>query len=307
MYNNDKESLVPRNPSMVETPRFFFAFNALAAPIIFAVLSRIWGGKLHYQSKGACLGLLALCMIIPIVYFRWWLAGSRQVDRRWPLFTCVLTLAACIGGAVVGNGNYWSNGHILYQISDLASYQNVDPAIDVGQSFMDSGILYFKDGSFVDKSRAIAFKSYKMYCAAPIFRGDTKQIPKSGSIDFWAVGTDCCEADGGAFTCGEVKNNQARSGMRLVYSEHRPFYNLAVQEWEAQYHEPVKHPMFFEWVVDPVWNLQISESVLNSNFLTGALAFLGAVWASVCGAYITISAVAHRGGKGKAKLRMPVI
>jgi hypothetical protein len=78
-------------------------------------------------------------------------------------------------------------------------------------------------------------------------------IPSSGTYDWWAVGVNCCDGNTAAdFKCGEVNDPRSRSGMRLLSDTTRPFYLLAVQEWSATYGLPVKHPLFFTWVKDPL-------------------------------------------------------
>merc|ERR1719258_625751 len=94
------------------------------------------------------------------------------------------------------------------------------------------------------------FKNGDNYCVAPIARGPMKAvkgskvqmkngfvIPESGTYDWWAVGTNCCDGGNAAkdFTCGQVNSNLARSGMRLLSDSQRPFYLLAVQEWSASF------------------------------------------------------------------------
>merc|ERR1719210_2377562 len=100
-----------------------------------------------------------------------------------------------------------------YHYKDMTSYVNVDPSVDWGQSFMDSGAIYFKDGSFVLTNKSLAFHNGATFCVAPIVREDLKyhggpggletvsgfSVPRSGTVDFWAVGTGCCGADGEDF------------------------------------------------------------------------------------------------------------
>ncbi|CAK0824554.1 unnamed protein product, partial [Prorocentrum cordatum] len=59
-------------------------------------------------------------------------------------------------------------------------------------------------------------------------------LPESGSVDFWAVGMDCCNQTSGEFWCGQVSNPRARAGMRMLRDDSRPFYALAVQVWAAK-------------------------------------------------------------------------
>merc|ERR1719277_2170016 len=106
---------------------------------------------------------------------------------------------------------------------------------------MDSGQIYFREGSKVDTSQVVAFKHDTTYCVAPIVshpllnRGDSEEVmrmPESGTVDFWAIGTDCCSPSN--FTCGMAADHRARAGLRLLRDDARPFYLMAVEEWVAR-------------------------------------------------------------------------
>ena len=72
-----------------------------------------------------------------------------------------------------------------------------------------------------------------------------------------------------------MEENGSQAGIRLVNEEQRQFMNLAVEEWTAQYKIPVQYPLFFEWVVDPEWNLQVAEASLDSQLWYGVATMAG--------------------------------
>jgi hypothetical protein len=201
------------------------------------------------------------------------LSFTVNVNRNRALFInlAIVSWGALIAGFLLGEHSYFKYRLGPYSYKDLISYVDVDPSRDVGQSLMDAGHMYFKENSYVlgaGKGGFSKFHNGDTYCAAPIVRGDFKApakptsteqivngyvVPKSGTYDFWAVGINCCSgAASNGFKCGQVNNPLARAGMRLLSDNQRPFYVLAVQEWSAQYGLPVKHPLFFEWVKDPI-------------------------------------------------------
>merc|ERR1719401_332300 len=104
-----------------------------------------------------------------------------------------------------------------------------------------------------------------MFCAAPVLRRswssqeqvvgeDTEEdigVPQSRSVDFWAVGVDCCDAEGASFHCGDSRQPTARAGLRVLDGNERAMYTLAVEQWSANTGKPVQHPLFFYWVEDP--------------------------------------------------------
>merc|ERR1719473_1235451 len=172
------------------------------------------------------------------------------------LFSCLATVASVPMGLHIFT-LYFSP---LAQFGGLVTYVNIDPAADKGGAYTDAGEVYFKEGSRVDTERATAFRSNDVFCVAPIVRDEATAsggAPANGasasstSVDWWAVGTNCCQPpQGELFKCG-AGNAQSRSGLRLLDSARRPMFKLAVDEWVAEYGVQAKHPLFFEWVKDP--------------------------------------------------------
>eukprot|EP00933_Yihiella_yeosuensis_P005948 TRINITY_DN110577_c0_g1_i1.p1 TRINITY_DN110577_c0_g1~~TRINITY_DN110577_c0_g1_i1.p1 ORF type:complete len:347 (-),score=69.69 TRINITY_DN110577_c0_g1_i1:184-1224(-) len=203
----------------------------------------------------------------------------------------LMVLSVCMwfawaAGWYLGDCNFAENKVSFITYNDLATYTDIDPAMDKGQTYMDAGQVYFREGSTVDRRQMVAYRSGQTFCAAPIVGSPTRNqqgkaqaelegpiaIPQSGTVDFWAVGVDCCNQATRTFTCGQAANPSARAGMRLIRDDQRPFFLLAVQEWTARvcpvsggdntaagYTKsaplvclPARHPLFFTWVEDPV-------------------------------------------------------
>jgi hypothetical protein len=209
-----------------------------------------------------------ICIYLTIIAYkklRYPVPGEQKRNLFVNLAIC--SWGALIAGFFLGDRSFWLYTTNVYSYRDLVSYVDIDPAKDSGQAFMDSGHVYFKEHSYVLRQRFNRFRNGDTYCVAPIIRGSfTPQagnsqakvmngyvLPDSGTYDWWAVGTNCCDGDKAAnFTCGEVRNPLARSGMRLLSDSQRPYYLLAVQEWSATFGLPVRHPLFFTWVKDPL-------------------------------------------------------
>lgn len=203
----------------------------------------------------------------------------------------IVTMTVCMWLAVIsgwyyGDMNFGHHVVSYYTYQDLATYTNIDPAKNKGQTYMDAGQVYFREGTHIATEDMAAFRSHNTFCAAPIIgqplrnQGGKLQveaqgnivIPESGTVDFWAVGLDCCDPSTRSFHCGKADSKRARAGMRLLRDDQRPFYLLAVQEWTARMcptsgHDntasgmakaapltclPARHPLFFTWVEDPV-------------------------------------------------------
>jgi len=224
----------------------FFPFFFFAA--IYCAMSF----KLHYQSPGICwllvFGSLLVCGFICLVAFR-----VRRKDREpvWLMYTAISCIFAVIMATIFGNANYVYNLLPYYEIDSLNTYPSVNPANDYGQELMDGGRIYFSDGAGLDMKKASSFKNTDLYCVAPIVTGEEKL----SHYDFWAVGMNCCSGVSPDFRCGQFNNPKARSGLRLVWENQRPYYRLAVQMASAQFDLYAPHPLFFSWIQDPVAEL----------------------------------------------------
>lgn len=218
----------------------------------------------------------------------------NAVPARGSMVTAVGCWAAVVLALWLGEQNYSWHIFSFYSYQDLADYINIDPSEDKGQSFMDSGQVYFKEASYVAVDEFVAFKSEATFCVAPILSEDALQPSAPASkalgqnfpnvVDFWAVGLNCCNQETGEYHCGAVGDKTARSGLRLLRDDVRPFYALAVQEWEAKkcpedtntakgYAKASPlicprsgHPLFFHWVADPLLEVDLFYEKAMSMF-----------------------------------------
>mmetsp|Transcript_83142 Transcript_83142/g.193129 ORF Transcript_83142/g.193129 Transcript_83142/m.193129 type:complete len:310 (-) Transcript_83142:91-1020(-) len=254
---------------------------AISSTIVFIIVFYCCVFSVRYSDNGAAITLGLLC----VVYCTILLLNAALKFRFGRPCRLWVAFAACawmglVSAFIIGN-RYWHEHTIYYySFQDMASYINIDPATDKGQSYMDAGTVYFKEGSYVLRDKAIAFKNGLTYCVAPIVRAPINHqadnnvpntasgfiMPKAGTVDWWAVGTDCCGRDGNSFTCGDVHSHLARSGVRLLDDTARSMYLLAVQEWSATTGLPVRHPVFFEWTRDPIMHQLSIIQEANQDF-----------------------------------------
>merc|ERR1719158_2377819 len=147
----------------------------------------------------------------------WYRAKARDRDPMWYTFAALgFFLAVCLA-TVFGDMNFWYNMQPFYDIENLNTYPNINPAKEKGQQLMDAGRVYFANDARLDDKYAMGFKNLDLYCVAPIVVGSDQLA----SYDFWAVGLNCCS---------EFNNPHARSGLRLMRDDQRPFFRLAVQQ-----------------------------------------------------------------------------
>jgi len=232
--------------------------------------------------------VLLICILLSAIAFKKMKESVPGDKRNLFVNLAICSWAALIAGFVLGDRSYWQYSTNMYSYQDLVSYVDIDPARDNGQSYMDSGHVYFHEQSYVLKQKFNKFQNGDTYCVAPIVRGSFQAqagkveksvngyvLPESGTYDWWAVGTNCCNGNTAAsFTCGDVKSPIARSGMRLLSDTQRPFYVLAVQEWSATYGLPVRHPNFYTWVNDPLETEERMQGDQDSSFWTNMWWFL---------------------------------
>jgi len=180
------------------------------------------------------------------------MAGGNATyhEPNWHIFLFLTCLVAWLAGVVAGDINFFNHLEPYYDLTNLATYPNVDPSRMRGQQLMDAGRIIFSEGTKLDLSRSMGFKNLELYCVAPIVAGkDPKHI---SSYDFWAVGVNCCSGNRPDFHCGEFNNARTAAGLRLMRDDQRAFFRLAVQQAEAAYNIRANHPLFFYWMHDPI-------------------------------------------------------
>lgn len=214
--------------------------------------------------------LFGLFVSIVLLYQGHCLRLQTCREPFWYNYAGVACLIATIVGSLLGSVNFWYNIQPFETLAGLKNVVSLDPARDDGQETMDIGIAQFADGSGIDQTMAMSFKSDDLYCVAPIVNAGKP----SQTYDFWAVGMNCCSETAPEFHCGQVSTPQARSGLREMNMGARPYYRLAVQQAEAAYKITAPHPTFFKWVADPDYEKDQYHSRGERHFIEGVLVFL---------------------------------
>mmetsp|Transcript_16110 Transcript_16110/g.35517 ORF Transcript_16110/g.35517 Transcript_16110/m.35517 type:complete len:292 (+) Transcript_16110:104-979(+) len=244
--------------------------NVFVPWVVFCVLFALVSFSFHYQHPTwtwvfvvlGYVGVLAMAMFT-------WRTKQRNGDPMWFGFAVLALFVAVTLAALLGDMNFWYNMQPFYDIENLNTYPNVDPSVDRGQQRMDAGRVYFAQDSRVDVSRAMGFKNLDIYCVAPIIKGSSKP----DTYDFWAVGINCCSGTSPDFRCGQYANPRARSGLRLMRDDQRPFFRLAVQQAEAAFKITAAHPLFFYWMQDPVAEMNAYRDEGFKYYLLGIFSF----------------------------------
>lgn len=259
------------------------ALLALFLPwFLYLLVFGIASFKLHYQSPVGHALINSTCLISSVLYMRdiWraWKGGETQTFYR--AYMAVAFFFAVVTGWSVGDFNFWTHMQPYYNVNHLATYTNVDPSSQLlrsgavvptrGKRYQDVGKVYFNHETTLDLSKAMSFKMGDLYCVAPIVNPSCQ---KNCGYDFWAVGINCCSEDGSKFECGEYKNLNAKSGLRMMIDHDRAFYRMAVLEAETTYKVMSAHPLFFEWLHDPLASLAKLERSGYRLYVIGMILF----------------------------------
>jgi hypothetical protein len=223
--------------------------------LLFCFVCAILSFSVHFTQPTVAFAMVILAFLIVVGSTSMLAANAMKrkltdpmYEPSWFLFLAGTCFLAFFLAYTAGQWNYSNNMHKYYNLLHLPHYQDVDTNSFLGQQLMDAGRIEFKNGTALDLGRSMGFKNHDVYCVSPII---TKGAPASSqplSVDFWAVGKNCCSGVQADFHCDGFSDPNARGVIRLMHDADRPFYRLAVQQAEATYKMTATHPLFFEWV-----------------------------------------------------------
>lgn len=253
---------------------------ALLVPwVMFIGVFGVMSFSIHYKQPyiADMLVVIAAGFCIVSVFLAIKAMVNKNLDAAyqpsWYVFISVTCLIAFVVGFMAGENNYYTNMQPYYNYENLATYKDVDTNSYLGQQLMDAGRMDFKKGTKLDVTKSMGFKNKDVYCVAPIMTQGSSATAQS--VDFWAVGKNCCSGVQADFHCSGFSDPHAVGVIRMMSDEERPFYRLAVQQAEATYKLTATHPLFFQWV-------HSADEAVNNYWHKGCLSYL--VW--IC-AYFT--------------------
>lgn len=245
----------------------------------FALLTAALGFEIHYRRPwfvymfcGIGFAVVAVVGFLALdASMKRRSGSSRGVERdaTWFAFLFVTMAIAWLAAILLGDYIYHSRVLPAFDVQNLNSYVDVDPASMMGEQVMDGGRVLFTDNTVLDFPKSTGFRNGQTYCVAPI----TSET-MGGRFDFWAVGVDCCSGAGGDFSCGQFNNHHAHGGLRLMDDDQRAYFRLAVQQAEASFGISAPHPLFFHWMQDPWQSVAHRRREALSWYLAGLSAFL---------------------------------
>lgn len=243
--------------------------NAILPWVVFTYTFYVWSFRFHFERAHQLIYVAAL--LVMVVAFPTYMAARLRrtsLNPTWFGYCAVSLLFASCLGVALGNENYGEYMQFYYKYDSLQSYPQVDVGREMGLHLLDAGRVYFGANARIDGKRSWHFKDGTMYCVAPIVSGSDE----TSTVDFWAVGADCCSESAPDFRCGEFSNPKARSGLRLLDDAVLPNYRLAAEQACELFGLHTTNPLFFTWTQDPV------EEVLeyrNKGWAFFGLATLG--------------------------------
>lgn len=281
---------------------------------IFAAIFALQSFSMHHTDPSTVsafvllIGLLVLGMGVLAAYL-WLCPGKLSLDPKWYSFLFVTSAVAWILGCALGNQNFNENTVHYFDLMDLDTYRDLDPSATSGNMVMDAGKIEFSKGSYVEVSMSMGFKNLDVYCVAPIVsrakqegygaqnRSSTAAAPGDANVttsganrtslvgaaaaaratpryDFWAVGTNCCSGQFPDFHCGDFANPLARSGLRLIADDKRPYFRLALMQAEAAFRVKAQHPVFVYWMRNPEVEVASYMVAASKFFISGIVIFI---------------------------------
>jgi len=222
-------------------------------------------------------------------YYKSFYQSSVMYWGWWPTWLLVSVVAATVLGAMTGSWLWSANLSPYYELQNLQKYRDINPEHVPGERIQDAGLVDFTNFVEMDRSKGGCFMNKgNTYCVAPIVNGGVVKygldgVPRTGSYDYFAVGINCCSCPNRDFQCGEWQNPMASGGMRSLDYKSRPYYQLALDDWQASYGKTANHPMFFDWVQGPEWKW---KGLWNTALSAGWMAAAAAVSIGLCLGFI---------------------
>lgn len=250
--------------------------------IIFIFVFWLVSSEVSYYHPNVAIFLIVVLFMVPIglglralqIHRRWSLGLSNR--SPWMLWIAAGSVAiAAIVALIFGMIHFNLNTREYYDAESLSTVGGTDglnPTEASGAQYVDVMTITFEKKTFVDESLSLGFKNGDLYCVAPIVTNVTP-----ASYDFWAVGTNCCDALGGSFWCSGVINDPSvHTATRYMDVSMRPFFKFAVQQAEAEYGIKARHPLFFSWTKDPNErrSLYMRKTLKSFSIGIAVLAFL---------------------------------
>jgi len=231
------------------TPLAFFIATMLAFDLAYHAHPIIVLTSLGFLFLGSLSPMFAP-LSFPCCFHGW---AIKESSRGFAAVLFLFTLS----GALISVANYQHNIGPTLDFDDLQWYRNVLPT-ERKDVVADAVALTFASGTAVSTSQSAGYKSLEtgntVYCAAPILNASNAD---NGDTDFWAVGTDCCDAKS-SFWCDEANDSNAHDGIILTDTSYsflsprranREAFLKAIELVRHDHAFPVREPLLVKWIL----------------------------------------------------------
>lgn len=228
LTNPSKQTLARPVDVIVTVLLPWLIFSLIVSLLVFA-----------YEDYGPIVwALVVVCLLLSLLFV------SMGVAVKRPLQVALGLLVLTSVGVSIPVGFCIESEFMLdfWRVDNGASYKQVS-ASDPPLARSDAAVLEFAPGTSVDVDSSIGYMVRgTVYCVAPVV-GATPSDAKPG---YWATGTNCCRQRGG-FSCGDVKDPHALTGVAIPDEEGR--FATAVRVAASTYNltEPSGKIIFLDW------------------------------------------------------------
>jgi len=236
----------------------------------FVLVAGLTGFQSLYRSPATVWIVLAFLFVVWLCFSAVAVANRRHNPQpTWHMYLTIMVFVFGIAGLIVGLVTYEQYTKHYFRTQDLKSVEHLNIQNTSGADVMDAGAFNFMEGTHIAPEYSWHFKKKHLYCVAPLFvkvnPRDTegassimgREIPlQSGSVDWFAVGKDCCSEGSGDFRCGPWMNGNAHSALRVLDKEDLKWYGLGAQQFSSLYNMKVTRPVFVEWSNDVMAQLE---------------------------------------------------
>jgi len=249
---------------------------------IFIVVYWLLSFQAHDYYPTQTVALALLCILVPAgLWHRVWVQQTdmRDLSHRepnWFFFLAAACSVAWLSGFALGTINWTTFMHRYYQYSDLAMITGVSTRATPGGAVLDAGVIEFTHNTDVSEDLNMGYKAGDLFCVAPIV---TRAVNSSApaTYDYWAVGMNCCDPfKAKIFQCGDVLEDQARGGLRLMDTSDISSFRKAIQMAEQEYHiKAGNNPLLLFWEGDAIKEIELAYATGWKAFWQNSIAFVG--------------------------------
>lgn len=135
--------------------------------------------------------------------------------KRWQKWLGVFFILAVTGGVMAGFTLYYRHMVYFFHYRDAPKYTNV-AAMQPAIMFEDAGMVKFKQGTVVDRTRSLGYQSATAgvtLCLAPVV---DNSMEGNAEVSFFAVGINCCDWRA-RFWCDDAESADGDGGALLHF------------------------------------------------------------------------------------------